>query len=392
MSQLLSLTNQLSSQPRLGPDAGEPQPGETAGESRMFQALGTPSRTPLVPPLNSTPLLQDVRAPASEQLGSAQAPPPRSAPVAAPHSSAPQAPPRFEVPPPQPSTSGWVPPGPPPARARRDSRSSSESEASEAESDVTVCDSASSRLADIIYEVCPDSRPLVDSASALSCGFEAWFGQPEATASRQHLRLYPRVAEVQSEVAARSEALARRPKPLSHIIRSRQYALADDPVFASSNPVNPSFAQLAGARAVGSRRWGSITFSEMERLERLFQNQLEVTSSSLWLMSGILAMLKRDDFQPSDPTLFNSALSSVSAAVSRQACTAAAGSGFIRAKRRESLLAHTTLPVPESQRRSLTVTPGSSSGLFNEDLLVEVVSQVQRSSQISSNLAVYHQG
>ena len=315
MSQLLSHTNQLSSQPRLGPDAGEPQPGETAGDSRMFQALGAPSRTPLVPPLISTPLLQEVRALASELLGSAQAPPPRSAPGAAPLSSAPQAPPqpppRFRVPPPQPSTSGWVPPGPPPTRARRDSRSSSESEASEAESDVTVRDSASSRLADLIYEVCPDSRLLVDSARAPRCGFEAWFGQPEATASRQCFRLYPRIAEVQSEVAARSEALARPSKPLSHIIssRSRQYALADDPVFASSNPVNPSFAQLAGARAVGSRRWGSITFSEMERLECLFQNQLEVTSSSLWLMSGILAMLKRDDFQPSDPTLFNSALS-----------------------------------------------------------------------------------
>ena len=206
-----------------------------------------------------------------------------------------------------------------------------ESEASEAESDVIVRDSAASRLADLIYEVCPDSRPLVDSERAPRCGFEAWFGQPEATASRQRFRLYPRVVEVQSEVAARSEALARQSKPLSHIIpsRSHQYALADDPVFASSKPVNPSFAQLAGARAVGSRRWGSITFSEMERLERLFQNQLEVTSSSLWLMSGILVMLKRDDFQPSDSTLFNSALSSVSAALSRQARTAAAGSGFI---------------------------------------------------------------
>ena len=202
--------------------------------------------------------------------------------------------------------------------------------------------------------------------------------------------MYPRVAEVLEEVAARSEALARRAKPLSRVIPACActYALADDAVFASSQPVNASFAQLAGSRAVGSRRWGSITFTEMERLERLFQNQLEVTSSSLWLMSGILAMLKRDSFQPSDPTLFNSALFSVSAALSRQARTAAAGSGFIRAKRRDSLLAHTALPVPETQKSSLTVTPGSSSGLFNEELLAEVVSQVQSSSQISSNLAL----
>ena len=244
-------------------------------------------------------------------------------------------------------------------------------------------------MADLIYEVCPDSRPLFD-AKAPRCGFEAWFGQPEAVTSTQRFRLYPRVAEVQEEVTARSEALARCTKPLSRVIpaRARAYALADDAVFASSQPVNSAFAQLAGSRAVGSRCWGSVTFSDMERLERLFQGQLEVTSSSLWLMSGILAMLKRDNFQPSDPTLFNSALSSVSAALSRQARTAAAGSGFLRDKRRESLLAHTSLPVPETQKCSLTVTPGSSSGLFNAELLSEVVSQVQSSSQISSNLAL----
>ena len=245
-------------------------------------------------------------------------------------------------------------------------------------------------MADLIYEVCPNSRPLTDTTRTPRCGFEAWFGQPEATASKQRFRLYPRVAEVQSEVAARSEALARRTKPLSHIIptRSGRYALADDLFFASSHPGNPSFAQLAGARAVGSIRWGSITYSEMERLERSFQNQLEVTSLSLWLMSGILAILKRDNFQPSDPTLFNAVLSSVSASLSRQARSAFAGSVFIRAKRRESLLSHTTLPVPEAQRRFLTVAPGSSTGLFNEDILAEVVAQVQHSSLFSSNLAV----
>ena len=112
--------------------------------------------------------------------------------------------------------------------------------------------------------------------------------------------------------------------------RARAYALADDAVFASSQPVTSAFAQLASSRVFGPRRWGSVTFSDMERLDRLFQGQLEVTSSALWLMSGILAMLKKDRFQPSDPALFNTALSSVSAALSRQARTAAAGSGFLR--------------------------------------------------------------
>ena len=374
--------NQSSRQPRLGPDAGESHPGKTAGESRMFQGEGAPSRTPLVPPYHDYPLHHDSRAPPPEQSGRA---PSRSPPFAAPRASTRQAsrpPPAFEAPP-QPSTSGWVPPGSPPPRSRHDS------EASESESVTSARDSASARLAELIYEVCPDSRPLFDP-KALRCGFEAWFGQPGAAASKQRFRLYPRVAEVQEEVAARSESLARRSKPLSRVIptRARAYALADDAIFASSQPVNSAFAQLASSRVLGSRRWGSVTFSDMVRLERLFQGQLEVTSSSLWLMSEILAMLKRDRFQPSDPALFNSALSSVSAALSRQARTAAAGSDFMRAKRRESLLAHTTLPVPESQKRSLTTTPGSSSGLFDSELLSEVVSQVHSSSQISSNLAL----
>ena len=344
MNRFLS-QSQSSCQPRLGPDAGESHPGRTAGESRMFQGKGAPSRTPLVPPSTFTPLTHDSRAPQPEQSCRAL---PRSPSYAAPRAwsrQAPRPPPPFGASP-QPSTSGWVPPGPPP-RSRRDS-SESESEASDNESVTSVRDYASARLADLIYEVCPDSCPLFD-ARAPRCGFEAWFGQPEAAASKQRFRMYPRVAEVQEEVAARSEALARLAKPLSRVIpaRAHAYAMADDAIFTSSQPVNSAFAQLVGSRALGSRHWGSVTFSEMERLERLFQGQLEVTSSSLWLMSGILAMLKRDGFQPSD-ALFNSALSSVSAALSRQARTAAAGSTFVRAKRRESLLAHTTLPVPET--------------------------------------------
>ena len=132
------------------------------------------------------------------------------------------------------------------------------------------------------------------------------------------------MAEVQEEVAARSESLARRSKPLSRVIptRARSYALADDAVFAASQPVNSAFAQLTGSRVLASRRWGSVSFGDMERLECMFQ----VTSASLWLMSGILAMLKKDRFQPSDPALFNSALSSVSPALSRQARSSAAGS------------------------------------------------------------------
>ena len=75
---------QLSSQPRLGPDVGEPQPGVTAGTPRTFQALGVPNGTSSVPPNAYHPLGQGVRAPAMEQPGSAPAPQHQTAPGAAP--------------------------------------------------------------------------------------------------------------------------------------------------------------------------------------------------------------------------------------------------------------------------------------------------------------------
>ena len=392
LSTFISSFGSQSRQPRLGPDAGEAHPGVTADASRMFQGEGTPSGTPLAPPPGFPPLPPGFSAPRE----SARAPH-CSTHFAAPRQSARQAP---QAPPtsgsaPQPSTSGWLPPDRDTQRPSHES-SGSESEPSDSESVSAAVDSAHSRFATLIHQVCPASRPLVDP-KAPRCGFESWFGQPEPSSSMRRFRMYPRVAEVQEEVAARAEALARRSRPVSRILptRARFYALADEPLFTASQPVNSAFAQLVGQRSFAGKRWGAITFSEMERLERVFQGQLEVTSSTLWLMSGILATLKTDGFQPSDPALFNSALSSVSAALSRAARTASAGSVFLRAKRRESMLAHTTLPVPDSQKRDLTVTPGSSTGLFNSSLLAEVISQVQSSLQVSSNLALsraFHRG
>ena len=170
---------------------------------------------------------------------------------------------------------------------------------------------------------------------------------------RPRYRVYPRVDAVESEVADRAAALHRRSKPLSAVLphKIRRYAVA------APQTVNPSFSRLASASAVGSKRWGSVTFVEMERLERLFRCQLEATSSSLWMMSGILTMLKRDGFNPSTPGLFNTAIASVSASLAFQARTAASGSAFLRSKRRESLLAHSKVPILEPQKRALIVTP-----------------------------------
>ena len=270
---LASSVPQPSSRPSHRLDAGSPQPGVTTGESRKFQALCETSRKFA----ENVRLDQGVRPPRQEFATPSAASQHRAAPGAAPQPSAfvppqpsafvpPQPPPRYEVPP-QPSTSGWVPSGPQPPRSRG-SRSSSESECSKTESEFAARESSSSRLTDLIYDVCPHSCPLLDVDHPPRCEFEGWFGQPEVQASRPRFRLYPRVGEVESKVTAKASSLARRSKPLSSILTSRStpHAVADLSYYASSLAVNPSFSQLAG-----SKRWGSISFAEMEKLERLFR-------------------------------------------------------------------------------------------------------------------------
>ena len=252
----------------------------------------------------------------------------------------------------------FAPPGTPRDSESEDSDSGSSSASA-------ALDSSATQLAELVYEFCLEARPVFDSAPPPRCGFEAWFDPLPASSSARY-RVYPRVAAVESEVADRVAALHCHSKPLSAVLprKIRRYAVVDQPHFAAPQPVNPSFSRLAGASAVGSKRWGSVTFAEMERLERLFRSQLKVTSSSLRMLSRILTMLKRDGFNPSTPGLLNTVITSVSALLALQARSAASGSVFLRAKRWESLLAHSKVPIPEPQKRALVVSPGSDSDLF----------------------------
>ena len=160
-----------------------------------------------------------------------------------------------------------APPGTPRDSGSEDSDSGSSSASA-------ALDSAAVQLADLVYDFCPEARPVSDSAPPPRCRFESWFDpSPISSSSRPRYRVYPRVAAVESEVADRAAALHHRSKPLSAVfpLKICRYAVADLPLFAAPQPLNPSFSRLAGASAVGSKRWGSVAFEEMERLERLFR-------------------------------------------------------------------------------------------------------------------------
>ena len=162
------------------------------------------------------------------------------------------------------------------------------------ESTVSVIpDRSTVRLANFVYDSYPGSRPVAAPPVAPRCDFEALYAlsdPPES--SHPRFAIYPRVSDILGEVDERAAALARRSKPLSAVLpkKVRRYAVADSQRFSVAQPISPDFARLCGNKVVSNKRWGFITFAEMQRLESVSQSSIEACSFSLWMMSGLLSV------------------------------------------------------------------------------------------------------
>ena len=280
------------SQARLESDARSPHPVETAGHPQESQALGGSGREPNEPvtlPYGQAQLGRDVRSssglgwaplPSSTSQAPRQPPPAPSGvfvpllSAAAPSVAAASFPDPRLAPPPPVGARGWSSTHVPPLRfspAPPGTPCGSESEDSDSDSSSAsaALDSAATQLADLVYDFCPEARPVSDSAPPPRCGFESWFDpSPASSSSRPRYRVYPRVAAVESEVADRTAALHCRSKPLSAVLpcKIRRYAVADQPLFAAVEfVVLPCCGRFGrGVQALGLRNiCGDGAFGEV---------------------------------------------------------------------------------------------------------------------------------
>ena len=135
-------------------------------------------------------------------------------------------------------------------------------------------------------------------------------------------------------------------------------------------------------------RLSSVTFADLEKIERAGRTVIAGDSQCFWLLSSLLAQLKEDGFRPSDPVLFDKNISALSAALASQTTVAAGLTDFVTSKRRESYLAHASCPIAESQKCELLVAPGTDSLLFHQPLLEKMVSQLKKDSLIASSVSL----
>ena len=79
--------------------------------------------------------------------------------------------------------------------------------------------------------------------------------------------------------------------------------------------LNPDFVRLTGNKKIAKSRTGTVSFADMETVEKCSRSFLEGNSHSLWLLSALLSQLKQDGFTPSDPALFDKTISILSSAL-----------------------------------------------------------------------------
>ena len=140
-------------------------------------------------------------------------------------------------------------------------------------------------------------------------------------------------------------------------------------------------ARISKSKTILKTRASSVNLGDLERIEHASRMVLAGDSQCFWLLSSLLAQLRDDGYHPSDPTLFDKNISSLSAALASQTIMVAGVTDFIASKRRESYLDHASCPIAESVKRELLV---AGSFLFDQPLLEKVVSQMKEDSLISS--------
>ena len=198
---VLSLPLRLPSQARLESDARSPHPVETAGHPQESQALGGSGMEPaesVTLPCSQAKLGRGVRASAGHSWAPLQ---PRPTPgrvfvpplsSAAPGVALPLVSDPGLAPQPAVGASGWSSAAFPPPQflsAPLGTPRVSESEGSDSEgsSASAAHDSTAAQLAELVYDFCPEAKPVSDSAPPPKCGFESWFdSSPTSSSSQPH--------------------------------------------------------------------------------------------------------------------------------------------------------------------------------------------------------------
>ena len=143
--------------------------------------------------------------------------------------------------------------------------------------------------------------------------FEDFFAPPSSPHLPLYLSWFERVRSALSEADSRIAALLVSGRSEASLLppHSAQYSICGDYASDSAAPVNPSLLAMFERHLRPSLHLG-LTILEAALLEASSRALSESLSHTLWLLSGLLGFVRLQGFSPSDSSLFNTLLTSLS--------------------------------------------------------------------------------
>ena len=170
--------------------------------------------------------------------------------------------------------------------------------------------------------------------------------------------------------------------------RSAQYSVSGDHAIGSAAPVNPSLLAMFEHPLRPSLHLG-LTIREAALLEASSCVLSESLSHAMWLLSGLLGFVRLQGFSPSDSSLFNTLVTSLSKCLAHQASISASHTAFVGLKRLQFYLSHLPAYFTDVHKRAMMAAPlVCADSLFAESNISCLLSDTQTSSSLRSQQAL----
>ena len=208
-----------------------------------------------------------------------------------------------------------------------------------------------------------------------------------ALAESSLLPTYRRLQEIKESLDKKIvEATERGQGSFSHLRTCRpMYCVYDDNYFSSSAPLNEDYKKLV-PHPKASKSSIYLPMEEFQKLEKVLQSLQATQSFSSWMLDVLAKEIKRTDFQPADPDLFNSINKFLGSSMVESMTLSSSVFAFLRLRRREHFAKDFPSSLSESQRKALLSSSLSLDKLYDNDLLLDLAERTSTEASQSANV------
>ena len=164
--------------------------------------------------------------------------------------------------------------------------------------------------------------------------------------------------------------------------RVTQYEVHGEFVVGAAVPVDPSLLSMFECSLRPSLQL-AISLREAALLESSSRFHSKALSHLLWPLLALLAFVRLQGFSPSDASLFNTLVTSLSKCLAHQASLSASQTEFLGLKRRRFYLSHLPAYFSEANKRAMLAAPVVCvDSLFAEADVARLLADTQTSSSL----------